>query len=221
VIDMSAVQTCRDRHPEGGTDDSLLVANGRVGNVVVSIEPAFDQDLTAMASAANRGGREPLVLDQRDCKFIPRILAGVVGQELVVKNSDPFLHNVHSRANLNPSFNIGQPNVDPGRRLHPLAAPERFQVKCDLHPWMTAVVSVFEHPYFAVSAEDGSFTIPAHGLRDGRYTLLAWHETLGERRATVEVRNGKAAEAEIRFAPGEANAAPAGAVMQACAGCPK
>jgi len=52
-------------------------------------------------------------------------------------------------------------------------------------------VHVFEHQYFAVTKEDGSYTIPP-GLPDGQYTLVAWQERLGERRTTVEVKGGKA-----------------------------
>jgi hypothetical protein len=222
-IDMSAVKECRDRHPQGALDDSVLVSNGGLANVVVSIEPTVGQDLPEMASASAYEERAPLVLDQHDCQFRPRILAGMVGQELVVRNSDPFLHNVHSKADLNPRFNIGQPTVEFGRRLDALAAPERFQIKCDIHPWMTAAVSVFEHPYFAVTAADGSFTIPTGGLADGTYTLLAWHETLGMRRAQVEVHAGHAVTmTDFHFAPVNAAAVPERtATMQACANCEK
>jgi hypothetical protein len=224
-IDMSAVPACRDRHPQGAFDDSVVVsAGGALANVVVSVEPTVGQDLTAMASASAFEERAPLILDQHDCQFRPRVIAGMVGQELVVKNSDPFLHNVHSKASLNPKFNIGQPTVEFGRRLDALAAPERFEVKCDLHPWMTAAVSVFEHPYFAVSAADGSFTIPTGGLADGTYTLLAWHETLGVRRARVEVHAGHAVTmTDFHFTPAAAAAAPTknAIALQACANCEK
>jgi len=219
-IDTSANEECRLRHPQGLVDDSLLVSNGKLANVVVSIEPTKGQNLIEMASSAAYEERPPLLLDQRDCKFQPRVLAGMVGQELIVSNSDPFLHNVHSKSDANPKFNIGQPTVEFGRRLDPLAAPERFEIKCDIHPWMTASMSVFAHPYFAVSKADGSFTIPTAGLEDGVYTLLAWHETLGTRRALIEIRNGHAtAMTEIKFSEGHAAATPAAHTLVACPNC--
>ena len=213
-IDMSAVAECRLHHPEGGLDDRLIVTGGRVANVVVSVEPPPGQDLAALAPAED-APRDPVVLDQHDCRFVPHVLAGMVGQELVVKNSDPFLHNVHSRAKVNDKFNIGQPNVDPGRSIDSLEAAERFDIRCDIHPWMNAVVNVFEHPYFAVSAEDGSFTMSSKGLPDGEYTLLAWHETLGERRTRIRLQDGEATTpVEFRFDPQTA-AAPAAAAKPA------
>jgi len=117
-----------------------------------------------------------------------------VGQMIVVKNSDPFLHNVHSLANVNPAFNFGQPNVDPGKPVEPMRAAETFRVKCDVHPWMSAYVGVFEHPFFAVSKEDGTFTIPTAGLADGDYTVTFWHEKYATDpiEEKVSVKDGKA-----------------------------
>ncbi len=211
-IDMSAVRECRERHPDGGVDESLVVNGGRLANVVVSIEPTDGRVLAGALPA------EPVVLDQRDCRFRPHVLAAMVGQDLIIRNSDPFLHNVHSRATLNEDFNIGQPSLDPGKRVEPLRVPERFEIRCDLHPWMSARVSVFEHPYFGVSKDDGSFAIPAKGLPDGRYQLTAWHETLGERLGEVVIKDGQAARVDLRFALAAARAGDA-RTMQACAGC--
>ena len=76
---------------------------------------------------------------------------------------------------------------------------ERFKIKCDVHPWMGAQMAVFEHPYFAVSKEDGTFKIPGN-LPDGEYTLHAWHEKLGEKEIKVTVSGGKAEGADFSFA---------------------
>jgi hypothetical protein len=70
-------------------------------------------------------------------------------------------------------------------------------LQCDVHGWMKAYVGVVEHPYFAVSVSDGSFTIS--GLPDGTYTIEAWHETLGTQTAEVTVSGGAAASAEFSF----------------------
>ena len=52
-----------------------------------------------------------------------------------------------------------------------------FKIKCDVHPWMGAFLGVFDHPYFAVTDDSGSYTIS--GLAPGKYVLEAWHEKLG------------------------------------------
>jgi hypothetical protein len=119
----------------------------------------------------------------------------MAGQELQVKNSDPFLHNVHSLAQTNPAFNFGQPNVDPGKKVEPPKTAENIKVKCDVHPWMNAYIIVLEHPFFGVSKEDGTFTIKGNPP-DGDYTLAAWHESLGTQEVQATVKDGKAELAE-------------------------
>jgi hypothetical protein len=121
---------------------------------------------------------EPVTLDQKDCEFSPRVLGLMAGQPLAAGNGDRILHTVGS-----PEFDQG---IAFGTRralklLHPaVMAP----LKCDLHAWMHAYVGVMEHPYFAVTKEDGAFEIK--GLVDGEYTLEAWHEKLGRQEAQVK-----------------------------------
>ena len=194
-IDMAAVKECAQQHPDGAFDQSIMVTDGKLANVVVSVKAEPGGDVP----------KDAAVLDQKGCQYTPRVIAVMAGQPIVVKNSDPFLHNVHSLAIDNPAFNFGQPNVDPGRKVEPMKVAERFKIKCDVHPWMAAHVSVFEHPYFAVSKEDGTFTIPGN-LPDGEHTLVAWHEKFGEQEAKVTVSGGKAEGATFTFKPAAADA---------------
>ena len=174
-------------------DDRLVVGpGGGLRYAVVTIEGI-------------RGGNRPdrdveHVLDNTHCRFEPHVQVAEVGHWLEITNSDPILHNVRSLAVDNPTFNFGQPTADPGRKLPAMQVAERFTIKCDIHPWMAAHVSVFEHPYFTVSGADGSFAIPGT-LPDGQYTVTAWHEKLGEKQASVVVGDGKPATAEFVFDP--------------------
>ena len=127
--------------------------------------------------------------------YAPHVLALMTGQDLSVKNDDPFLHNVHSLAQQNPPFNFGQPNKDDGKKVESPKAAETYKVKCDVHPWMGAWVVVFDHPFFAVSDENGKFTIKGNPP-DGDYKVVAWHEKLGEQTGTVTVKDGKG---EVNF----------------------
>ena len=192
-IDMSAIRECAFQHPNGALDDSLVVNNGRLANVVVWIKPADGQQLPAAAAPASSA-----VLDQKGCQYHPHVLAMMVGQPIVVSNSDAFLHNVHALSVDNPPFNMGQPTRDPGRNVGVMKAAEIFKVKCDVHPWMGAYIHVIDHPYFAVTGSDGTYAIPA-GLPDGTYTLVAWHEKLGEKQAQVVVVGGRAGRADFEF----------------------
>jgi hypothetical protein len=186
-IDMSAVAECANCHADPVYDDAVLVdeKSGGLANVVVSIK-ADDPD-----ALGGELPKAPAVLDQKGCLYAPRVLAMCVSQPLVVKNSDPFLHNVRGAAKTNPPFNVAMPVKDEaGRKQPPFRAAEVIQVKCDAHPWMTAWIAVFEHPFFAVTAPDGTFTLPA-GLKDGEYTVEAWHELLGRQEAKLKVAGGK------------------------------
>jgi hypothetical protein len=109
-----------------------------------------------------------------------------------VKNSDPFLHNIHTLPEKNEPENKAQPNLDPGSRLKTPREPEYFRVKCDVHPWMNAWIAVIDNPFFAITGKDGKFTLPK-GLPDGQYTITAWHEKYGEQTGKLLVQDGAGA----------------------------
>ena len=114
-----------------------------------------------------------------------------------MKNSDPFLHNVHTLPVDNDAINQGQPTKDPGLKVKPMKVAESFPVKCDVHPWMMCHWVVLDHPFFSVTGQDGAFQIK--GLPPGQYTLKAWHERFGERHAQVTVEPDRAAEVTFTF----------------------
>ncbi len=192
-VDMTAVKECAEQHADPVTDPSVMVGEGGgLANVIVSIKT---DDPTSLGGEASS---DPVTLDQVGCMYEPHVLSMTAGQDFVVKNSDPFLHNVHSLAVINPAFNFGQPNKDPGKKVPdaPKAA-EVFRVKCDVHPWMSAYIGVFEHPFHAVTGEDGKFEIKGK-VPDGDYTLMAWHEKYGEQEQAVTIKDGKPA-ADVAF----------------------
>ena len=215
VVDMSGVAECAAIHADPVYDPTVTVGEkGELANVIVSIDKESHPDL------AGETPGEKAVLDQKGCMYEPHVLALMVGQELVIKNSDSFLHNVHSLSETNPQFNFGQPNKDPGK-----AAPEQpkvaeyFRVKCDVHPWMSAYIGVFDHPYFAVTKDDGTFEIKK-APDDGEYTLVAWHEKYGKSEPqTVTIKDGKASGVEFKFdaASARGNEAPIGEIKLAAA----
>lgn len=127
--------------------------------------------------------------------FRPRVQGVRVGQEFLMRNSDALIHNVRSYAFRNRAFNIAQPAGTPDRKKV-FTKPERaLKIGCDIHGWMTAYVFVMEHPYFAVTNEQGEFKIK--GLPAGEYTLEAWHEQFGKQEATFNV--GPTDTAEVAF----------------------
>jgi hypothetical protein len=137
----------------------------------------------------------PILLDQKGCHYVPHVLGVQLGQRVEIVNSDPTLHNVHALPTVNQEFNVGQPW--PGmKHTHQFSTKEvMVRFKCDVHPWMHAFVGVLDHPYFAVSAGDGTFSLK--GLPPGTYTVEAWHETLGTQTQMVTI--GASESKEIGF----------------------
>jgi len=77
-------------------------------------------------------------------------------------------------------------------------SPDFVRMKCDVHPWMTAYVGVFETPFFAATGVDGRFEIT--GLPAGQYTLTAWHEMFGRKSQSLTIANEtKPVEATFRY----------------------
>ena len=181
---------CAAKHANAVPEQTIVAsATGGLANVVVSIS----DNIPPGAVPA-----EAVVLDQKGCLYEPHVIAMMTGQQLIVKNDDEFLHNVHALAEKNSAFNFAQPNKDPGKPVEAPKVAETFRVKCDVHPWMSAYIAVFEHPYFSVSKDDGSFEIK--GLPPGEYTVKTWHESLGEKEQKVTVTAGKAAEVKVEYA---------------------
>lgn len=139
---------------------------------------------------------EPVILEQRNCQFSPRVFAIRAGQPLQVTNADPVTHNVHPVAKMNREWNQSQePGAPPLERK--FARPEvMIRVKCNVHSWMRSWVAVMDHPYFAVTGPNGSFEIP--NLPPGDYTIEAWQEKLGVMEQKIHL--DAAGQASISFA---------------------
>jgi hypothetical protein len=166
---------CQQMHPDGLPDESVVVASsGSVANVIVYLKDAPRSDGSL---------REPAMIDQVNCQYVPHVVAVQINQLLRVKSSDSVFHNINMMAAINPPMNMSE--TGPGEQLIQFGLPEILRVRCDVHPWMKAVVGVFDSPYFAVTGSDGKFAI--NNIPPGVYTLTAWHERFGEltRKVTV------------------------------------
>jgi hypothetical protein len=144
-------------------------------------------------------------VDQKNCEFLPYATALHKDQGIVFKSSDPVGHNVRYSGFVNAAKNIALP---PNGSLADKLKPERLPMplNCDIHPWMKGWIMVFDHPFFAITGEDGSFEIT--GVPAGEQNLVLWQEkvgfvtTGGSRGQAVAVKAGQTSDVgEIRLDP--------------------
>jgi plastocyanin len=186
-LDMTADPGC-PREPQ--PSEAALVKNGKLANVFVYVKEGLPQGAFAVPS-------EPVVLNQKGCRYIPRVMGVMVGQPFKILNTDTADHNIHDLPKNNPEWNVTQFPTDKPI-VKTFSNPEMMlPLQCNQHPWMRAYVNVMSHPYFAVSADDGTFKIA--NLPPGEYTLIAVHEKFGEQTVKVKVGTKESAKAEFSF----------------------
>ncbi|HKM67082.1 MAG TPA: carboxypeptidase regulatory-like domain-containing protein [Candidatus Acidoferrum sp.] len=179
-LDVSKEPACVKMHAADPLfPETILTGPGNsLRNVVVYI--------SAGAPYPGPAPSTPVIFDQQGCHYTTHVLAFRVGQEMKISNSDPLAHNIHPLAKVNREWNKIQP---PGTPAFSYAYDneEFIPVKCNIHPWMQGYFVVLRTPFFAVTGDDGTFEIP--DLPPGRYTITAWHETLGTKSQDITVNS--------------------------------
>ena len=137
------------------------------------------------------------IIEQHECMYRPRVQGIVAGQPLVIKNTDGTTHNVHTYKGSTTLFNQAQIAGSAPFEKTFKDDMALLKFKCDIHPWMIGWVSVTNHPYFAITGDDGSFEIK--NVPAGSYTVEAWQEKLGSKEMQVTVAADKPAAAKFAF----------------------
>jgi len=170
----------------------MVGSDGGLGDVVITLKGG---DLKSTGASA-----APALLDQKGCVYEPQIFAVQTGQKIIARNSDMCVHNVHAK----PAADSGNPESNqlqmPGGAdlTFTFDKPEAFlKFQCDVHPWMSAWVTVVDNPYYAVTDADGKFTIK--NVPAGKYTLQVAHRKLGTQTADIEVKDTGAATRDFTF----------------------
>ena len=180
---------CRQAFGNKLKSDAVLIgADGSVQNAFVYIKDT-------LADYAFDVPAEVVTVDQKGCRYIPRVFGVQVGQKVDVTNNDATLHNVHGLPMSNTEFNVGQP--EQGMHMTQVfTAPEiMVRFKCDVHSWMAAYGGVIPHPFFAVTKADGTFSIS--GVPPGQYDLALWHEKLGTSTQKITIGAGQSQAANF------------------------
>ncbi len=172
-----------------GDDDraalDLLVNDGSgLRNAVVLLEGVME----GKPIESPEGGWQ---IEQSDCDYFPHVQVIPTNTEVRIVNSDPILHNIHSYLGDETEFNIAQPVRDQVN-THVFTEAGFVYTECDVHSWMQAHVVAVDNPYYAVTDEEGRFSID--GVPPGTYTARTWHEFLGERTQEITVTGGEDTE---------------------------
>lgn len=181
-INFGAERQCALMHKDKTPVNEELIVNpnGTVKWALVYVKEGASDTFQAPTT--------PVEIDQNGCMFSPHVAAAMAGQKVVFKNGDELLHNIRTESKINKVFNIAQP-------VQGMSTEKIFQepevgvhLRCDVHYWMSAYLNILKNPFFAVTGEDGTFTIK--DLPAGTYTLEAWHEKLGTQTQTITVVDG-------------------------------
>jgi plastocyanin len=183
---INSVAECSKLHSEPVKTQFYVVSpKGELKDVVVYIKSVTGKP--ADASAA------PLVMDQKGCEYSPYIAAVQTGQKIVVKNTDTMMHNIHPTPTAPGNEEKNKAQMAGGADVtFTFPTAENFvRFKCDVHPWMFAYVTVVDNPYFAVSAQDGTYKIA--NVPPGKYTVEAIHRKANGGKPVIkeiEVKDG-------------------------------
>ncbi len=187
-IDMSMDPACAFSE---NTSEQIVVNGGKLAGVYLFLKGVPPSQAPAKAL--------PVILDQQGCRYVPHVIAVQQGGSVEFRNSDRTMHNIHMLTTVegNPGVDISQgPGGAPQTRQFHTPA-QMVPVRCNNHPWMNAYINIADSPYFAVTGQDGRFTLP--GLPPGTYTLAAVQEKLGEQDVQVTIAAKATAIANVTF----------------------
>jgi hypothetical protein len=177
-------------------NEKLVVKDGGVANVVIYMDKV-PKPLTRLPAP-----EKPIVFDQENCTFKPRVLLCRTGQQVRIWNSDGAVHNTLTRPKKNTGFNS---SVNPMDRtgdnaqiVYKKPESQPFEVACSFHGWMKAYHLPLDHPFAAVTAADGTFEIK--DIPPGKYRFKIWHEgKFLSRRVDIEIKSGAKTPLDLSY----------------------
>lgn len=190
-IDMSSQPACARQHSTPPKSEEVVVNdNGTLRNVFVWVKSGLPDRQWPTPSTA-------VQLTQHTCMYQPHVIGVMANQNIEIVNNDPTNHNIHPMPKINREWNESQPPKGENKTKSFARQEVMIPVKCNVHPWMRAYIGVVAHPYFAVTGDDGSFTIK--DLPPGTYTIEAWQEKYGTQDITVTVAPKETKTADFTF----------------------
>ena len=186
LINFGAEKQCAIMHGDKPPIDEAIVVNPN--NTVKWALVYIKESISGQFKAPD----QPVVVHQKGCLFSPHAVGAMVGQKINFENDDSVLHNVRDNAKVNKMFNIAQP-IQGMTTTKTFEQPEiGIQMRCDVHFWMSSYIHIFKHPFFAITGDDGTFTVK--DLPAGNHTVEVWREKLGTQTQTLSVADGESKE---------------------------
>ncbi len=168
--------------------EKYLITSDRIKNVVVYL-------------ANVKGGKaipkiDALVANAK-CAFVPHVSVGFLGNSFTTRNDDSMFHNIHTYIDGKTVYNIGLPNQG-ATVSKPLRKAGLMEITCDAHPWMHGYLYILDHPYAAVSNDQGEFALK--DIPPGVYNVESWHEALGTlKMGNIKVESGKPTKIKLEY----------------------
>lgn len=160
-------------------DESLVVdaKTKGIANVVVWLDVAKSGREPDVHPSFAKEADEPAVLANTKCRFEPHVMAMRSGRTLEITNDDPVAHATAFFFLKNDPINVTLPAK--AAEKYTIAKAEKYavQITCPIHAWMKGYLFVTDHPYIAISGQDGSITMK--NLPAGEWTFRVWHERAG------------------------------------------
>jgi hypothetical protein len=191
-IPVQADPFCGKTHPTKKTKIYMVGEKGELADTFVYVKEGLTGKVFPVPEKA-------ALIDQVGCEYNPYVSGLMVNQKLLVRNSDQTLHNVHPIPTVagNKESNVAQMPKAKDLEFSFPKEEQFLRFKCDVHPWMFSYVTVLNHPFYSVSAKDGTFKI--ENLPAGKYTIEANHRRVGKQTAEVEVPATGSKEANFTF----------------------
>ena len=206
-VNFDADPVCSRIHADAKVpkEEVIVNGNGTLKNVLVYAKASSKALMLVLEWGKKfEAPKTAVVLDQNGCMYKPHVFGVMTGQKITIRSSDETSHNIKCQPKKNDPFNISQAKkgMEETKSFDKEELSPPIRLECNVHPWMNGYCGVFSHPYFAVTGEDGTYTIP--GLPPGDYEIVAWHESPkldGQKTQTVTVGAKETKTLDFAFAP--------------------
>jgi plastocyanin len=214
LVALSIVQAAAMRGPvSAGSISGRVVLTARVRGVALPTNAYLPRAVSVPAASSDQSELRNVVLylkgatyagalpamhrqiRQEHETFVPRVVAVTRGSVVDFPNGDPFFHNVFSLSAAS-TFDLGR-YPDSHSRSRQFTKAGLVKVYCHIHSQMSASILVLDHPYFAMPDDAGGFVLP--DVPQGEYSLVAWHERVGQQISKVMVQAGQATTVEVKL----------------------